>query len=63
MSPFFSLFLLQNVNKLQDIEACLHIDSVSKSPLIQVGAHYKSNQVAYIIRMTVASQYVFQAEN
>ena len=49
--------MLTNVNKLQNREACLHL-LASKCPLTQDGMHYKSNQVAHIIRMKVASQKV-----
>ena len=47
--------MLENVNKLQNVEACLHF-LASKYSLTQVGMHYKSNQVAYLFRMTIASQ-------
>ena len=47
--------MLDNANKLQNCEACLYL-LASKCPLTQVGMHHKSNQVAHIIRMTVASQ-------
>ena len=46
--------MLTNVNKLlnfEAFEACLHF-LASKCPLTQVGMHYKSKQVAHIIRMT-----------
>ena len=36
-------------------EASLHF-LASKCPLTQVGVHYESTRVAYIIRMTIASQ-------
>ena len=49
--------MLKKVNKLQNCEACLHL-LASKCPLTRVGMHYKSNQVAHIIMMTVASQKV-----
>ena len=45
-----------------DVEACLHF-LASKWLLTQVGMDYKSNQVAYIIRMTIASQWVLWAES
>ena len=47
-----SILMLKNVNKFHNFEACLHFIA-SKCPLPQVGMDYKSNQVAYIIRMTV----------
>ena len=37
----------KNVNDLKNVDAC---------PLVPVGMHFKSNQAAYIIRTTVASQ-------
>ena len=49
--------MLTNVNKLHNFEACLHFLAF-KCPLTQVGMDYKSNQVAHIIRVTVASQLV-----
>ena len=50
-----SILMLKNVNKLHNSEACLHF-LASKCPLTQVGMDYKSNQLAHIIRMRVASQ-------
>ena len=47
-----SILMLKNVNKLQNVDACLHF----YSPLTHVGVHYKSNQLAFIIKMTIASQ-------
>ena len=47
--------MLKNVNKLHNFEACLH-SLAYKCLLTQVGVDYKSNQVAQIIRMAVASQ-------
>ena len=47
--------MLNNINKLQNVEACLHF-LVLKCPLTQVGMHYKSTQVAHINRVTLASQ-------
>ena len=49
------ILMLKNINNLQNVDAGLHF-SASKFPLTQVGLHYKSNQVAYIIWTTVASQ-------
>ena len=40
----------KKVNTLQNCEACLHL-LASKFPLTQVGMHYKSNQVAHIVRI------------
>ena len=57
-----SILMLKNVNKLQNVDACLHF-LASKCPLTKDGMRYKSNEVAYIIKMTIASQYVLGAEN
>ena len=54
--------MLKNVNKLHNCEACLHL-LASKCPLTQVGMHYKSNQIAHIIMMTVESQWGPYGEN
>ena len=45
-----SILMLRNVS---NVDASLHF-LASKCPLTQVGMHYKSNQVAYIIRMAIA---------
>ena len=37
-----NIFMLKNVNKLQNVEACLHF-LASKYSLTEVGMHYKSN--------------------
>ena len=49
-----SILMLKNVNKFHNLEACLHFLASKCSPT-HVGMDYKSNQVARIIRMTVAS--------
>ena len=36
------VLMLENVNKLQNVEACLHF-LASKYSLTQVGIHYKTN--------------------
>ena len=51
--------MLKNVNELQHFEACLHF-LVSEYLITQVGMHYKSNQVAYIIRKAIASNRCFE---
>ena len=57
-----SILMLANVNKLQSVDACLHL-LASECPLTQVGMRYKTNQVAYIIRMRIASPWVFLTDN
>ena len=47
--------MLKSVNKLQNVEACLHFPA-SKRPLTEVGMHLRSNQVAYIIRITIGAK-------
>ena len=47
-----SILMLENVNKLKNVDACVHF-LAPKFPLTQAGKHYKSNQVAYIIRMAI----------
>ena len=54
--------MLKNVNKLHNLEACLHV-LASECSRTQVGMDYKSNQVAHIIRMTVESQWGSCGEN
>ena len=44
--------MLKNVNKLQNVEACLHF-LASKWPLTQVDINYESNRAAYILRITI----------
>ena len=44
-----------NLSKHSDAEKCKHF-LTSKHSLTQVGMHYKSNQVAYVCKMTIASQ-------
>ena len=45
--------MLKNENKLKNVDVCLHL-LASKRSLNQVVTRYKSNQVAYIIKMTIA---------
>ena len=51
-----SVLMLRNVKKVQNVDARLHFTLASNCPLTQVGTHYKSNQAAYVIRPTIASQ-------
>ena len=50
-----SILMLRNINKPQDVDACLDFLAL-KRPLAQFGTCYKPNQVAYLIRLTIASQ-------
>ena len=52
---FAGILMLENVNKHQYFEACLHFE-VSKCLLTQIRLPYESNQLAYIVRMTTASR-------
>ena len=50
-----SIFMLKNVNQLQNVDACLHF-LASKCPLTQVAMHCKPNQATYTIGMAMASR-------
>ena len=49
-----SILMLKNINKLQNVDACLHI-LASNCLLNHVCMHYESNRIACIIRMAIAS--------
>ena len=54
-----SILMYNNVNKLQNVDACLLI-LASKCLLIQVGMQYKSNQVAYMYNQDDNSMECFE---
>ena len=56
------ILMLENVNKLRHLKACLHFWA-SKRFLTQFCPPYESNQPAHVVRAPIASQWVAWAEH